>query len=73
MYYVVDRLVVVQGEKRREILVPSNRKRLCEKIGDVLEAWKMLDDKLSLLDPIAHPVEARVDTLIRANNVEGCD
>ena len=60
MYYIVDRLVVVQGEKRREILMPSNRKRLCEKIGDVLEARKMLDNKLSLLDPIAHPVEAHV-------------
>ncbi len=58
MYDVVDRLVVIQGEKRREILVPSNRKRLCEEIGDVLESRKMLDDKLSLLDPIAHPVEA---------------
>jgi hypothetical protein len=60
VYDVVDRLVVVQGEKRREILVPSDRKGLGEEIGDILKARKMLDDKLALSDPIANPVEAHV-------------
>ena len=58
MYDVVDRLVVVQGEKKREIFVSSDRKRLGEEIGDILKARKMLDDKLALSDPIANPVEA---------------
>ncbi len=53
-------LVIVEGEKRREILVPSDRKRLGEEIDDILKARKMLDDKLALSDPIANPVEAHV-------------
>ena len=60
MYDVVDRLVVVQGEKRCKILVPGYWKRLSEEIGDILEARQMLDDELPLRDPIAHPVETNV-------------
>jgi hypothetical protein len=40
--------------------VPSDRKRLCEEVGDVLEARKMLYDKLALPDPIANPMQAHV-------------
>jgi hypothetical protein len=50
----------VGGDKRSQDAMTGNRKRLGEKIRDVVQAADENDTKVSLADPVPDPMQAHV-------------